>query len=450
MDYQIEFLDTLPTSTLDLLHWLSQIAYKVRVSIFIVGGFVRDLIMHRINTDFDIIVEGDAIQFARSLSSIYGGKLVIHPSFGTATWDIHTIYEKIIPDLKKNGFDPSISLPHHIDFISSREEIYPHPAALPVVRPGGINADLCRRDFTINTLAMSLVKEHFGELIDPHHGYEDIQDGLIRVLHDRSFMDDPTRQLRAIRFEQRFGFRIEDHTLALMRTAETFLKDTTGIRLRHELDLMFREELFNEMLVRASELGLLTAIHPSLSWSQDLTITFNKIDHIHWDKEWGIKPTFGRMGFKTGMKYCLWLSTFSNDVQSSLAQRLSIPRAILEAAKKNLQLRGILKELPDKLVSQITFTLDEFPLFVILACLNASNDHGINLFLNKYLFEWRRILQLSDGEDLKKLGLPLGPAYKEILRNLRAAWLDGQIHSMEEEKVLLRQFLIQKGMQPRD
>jgi tRNA nucleotidyltransferase (CCA-adding enzyme) len=409
------------------------------------GGFVRDLILHRSSTDFDIVVEGNAINFAKSLSRVLGGKLVIHSAFGTAVWIIHSILGKLLAELGLNELQDIQNLPVHVDFITARDEIYAHPAALPAVLPGSIESDLRRRDFTINTLAINLKAHHFGEIVDLFHGLDDIQHKQIRILHDQSFIDDPTRQLRAIRFERRFDFPIEDHTLTLMQEARTFLRTITGIRLRHEMDLILKEKHFHKMLARAQDLRLLSAIHPSLSWDGHLATAFHEIDLFNWDKEWGIRPSFGRMDFKTGMKYCLWLSTFAIEIQRSLAQRLSIPQAILGAAGRTSRLKAILPRLHGKSVSQITFQLDEFPPIVILANFFSENDHWARHTLKQYLYEWHKIVSFSTGHDLRKLGVPAGPVYKEILRTLRVAWLDGQIHSRDEEQNLLLKMLNQKG-----
>ena len=440
-----KLLETISPTTLKLLEWLSDRAGKQQVSIYIVGGFVRDLILHHPTTDFDIVIEGDAIKFAKSLSRELGGMTVIHSAFGTAVWNIHSIHEKLRTELSLNESRNFVDLPKHVDFISSREETYPYPAALPVVKPGSIESDLLRRDFSINTLAIKLNKNHFGELMDLFDGYKDIQNGRIRILHDKSFRDDPTRQLRAVRFEKRFGFQIDAHTLDLMQNARSYLGIITGIRVRHEMDLMLKEDHFETMFLRAQELEILAAIHASLRWKESLVEAFHKISQFNWDSDWGVRPSFGRMGFKTGLKYSMWLALLPIQDQEALVRRLSIPQAISTVAGKAYALREILPGLKGKSISEITFQLDRFPAIVNFGCFLLANDEWTRKTIEQYLINWRKILPVTNGHDLRNLGLMAGSAYKIILQTLRAAWLDGQIHSRNEEQVLLKDLLKQKG-----
>jgi tRNA nucleotidyltransferase (CCA-adding enzyme) len=438
-------LEAVSPSILKLLVWLSEQAAKHQVSIYIVGGFVRDLILQRSTADFDIVIEGDAIKFAKSLSRSMGGRLVIHSTFGTAVWNIHSIHEKFQTEL---GLDEPLNLnyfPKHLDFITAREETYPHPAMLPVVKPGNIHSDLLRRDFTINTLAIELSQGFCGELLDPFDGFNDIQNRSVRVLHDNSFVDDPTRQLRAVRFEQRFGFHIENHTLDLMRDAKSYLGTITGIRIRHEMDLILKEDHFEKMLARAQKLEILSAIHPAFQWEKDLVKPFQNISFLNWDSDWGEKPFFGRLGFKTGLKYAIWLALFTVQDQKALVQRLSIPRAIASISNKTLELMEILPQLKSKSISEITFQLDRFPLVVNLACSVLINDGWVANTLDLYLNKWRKINPHTNGHHLREMGLPSSNAYKTILQTLRAAWLNGQIHSNEEEQVLLKKLMKEEG-----
>jgi len=438
-------LETVSPSTLKLLVWLSEQAAKHKVSIYVVGGFVRDIIFKRQTTDFDIVIEGDAIKFAKSLSRTIGGRLVIHSTFGTAVWNVNSIHEKLQTELGLNELNETVEFPQHVDFITAREESYLHPAALPVVKPGSIESDLRRRDFTINTLAINLCQQHFGELLDPFGGFSDIQNGSVRVLHDKSFVDDPTRQLRAVRFEQRFGFRIEDHTLELMRVTKSYLGIITGIRVRHELDLMLKETLYDKMLARAQKMGILSAIHSSLQWNDNLAKAFQKLSSLNWDSEWGIQPSFGRLGFKTGLKYAIWLALFPSHDQKALVHRLFIPQAIANIACKAHELNQILPGLSGKSNSEITYELDKFPAIVNLVCYLMAKDEWMIHTLDLYLNRWRRIVPYTNGHHLRELGLPSSSAYKTIFLTLRAGWLDGQIHSKDEEQVLLKKLLKEKG-----
>ncbi|PIZ25204.1 MAG: hypothetical protein COY47_07255, partial [Chloroflexi bacterium CG_4_10_14_0_8_um_filter_57_5] len=264
----------LPPERLALIRAVAEEAAAQKSPLYVVGGFVRDLLLERPSLDFDVVVEGDAIALARALAKCYGGKVTSHSRFGTAKWLIAEGGTTKAEGGKASSFilhPSSFTLhPSSLDFISARQEFYDRPSALPSVERGSIKLDLHRRDFTINTLALRLDGHHYGELLDPWGGLNDLKDGLVRVLHSLSFVDDPTRMLRAVRFEQRFGFHIETRTLQLMEEARSSLEKLSGDRIRHELNLILDEACAADILARLAELKLLTAIHPSLPWDDGL------------------------------------------------------------------------------------------------------------------------------------------------------------------------------------
>ncbi|HSF82797.1 MAG TPA: CBS domain-containing protein, partial [Anaerolineales bacterium] len=233
----------LPEGQLALLREAASAAFDQQAALFIVGGFVRDLLLDRPSLDFDLVVEGDAIKLARTLANKHGGRVTSHSRFGTAKWHLPEIWLSKLSHLVKtasrnNASDQLKSL----DLVSARTEFYTYPTALPTVQRGSIKLDLHRRDFTINTLALRLDGNHYGELHDYWGGLTDLRQGLVRVLHSLSFVDDPTRILRAVRFEQRFDFSIEERTLQLMDEAVSLLDRVSGDRIRHELDHILIEE----------------------------------------------------------------------------------------------------------------------------------------------------------------------------------------------------------------
>lgn len=239
----------LPPKIFRLLKRIGRIANREGLSVFIVGGVVRDLSLGVKNLDLDIVIEGDAIRFAGLLAQRLLGTLVVHRRFGTAS-----IFLQGGPK---------------IDLATARKEVYEVPAALPTVEFSSLKNDLIRRDFTINAMAVSLNDENFGQLIDFFGGLSDLRQGRIRVLHDSSFIDDPTRIFRAVRFEQRFGFTIDSHTQALITHAmrrEMFDKTQTQ-RIRDELILILKEPDPVKALVRMDELHELVFIHPKIRCS---------------------------------------------------------------------------------------------------------------------------------------------------------------------------------------
>jgi tRNA nucleotidyltransferase (CCA-adding enzyme) len=431
----------LPPGRLALLKMVAQHAHQQHVAIYIVGGFVRDLLLDRPSLDFDVVVEGDAIALARSLSETSGGRVVSHTRFGTAKWDITEIREELARKWSNDHtFNPT-DIPESLDLITARTEFYDHPTALPTIRRSSIKLDLHRRDFTINTLALRLDGRHYGELHDYWGGLSDLQRGIVRVLHSLSFIDDPTRMLRAVRFEQRFGFEIETRTLQLMAEADQLLERLSGERIRHELDLILAEEHAAAMLLRLAELGLLAQIHPSLTWNDTLSRQMEDILQVKPDDEWEIPERLGNKPTRKSLVYILWFSYLPLEVIGSLIRRLKLPGPLAASVLAAGKLRAELPELAGKSPSYVAERLSHYTLPALFVVHQSIEDDEQKKLLHTYATTWRRALPTITGYDLKARGLPPGPIYSEILDTLRAAWLDGRIHSPEEETAFLEDIL---------
>jgi len=208
---------------MNIIEIVGKIADKLKIPAYTVGGPVRDKLLGISNCDLDFVVEGDGIKFAEALNKKLKGRLTAYKAFGTAT-------------IKLKG--------KRIDIVTSRKETYTHPAAYPTVKPGAIKDDLFRRDFTINAMAIGLNKKNFGRLVDFYGGRKDLKKGIIRIMHDKSFMDDPTRIFRAVRFSVRFGFKIEPHTKKLIKEAvlDGFLGEVNAGRIRKEIEAFLKEK----------------------------------------------------------------------------------------------------------------------------------------------------------------------------------------------------------------
>ena len=322
-----------------------------------------------------------------------------------------------------------------IDLISARSEIYTHPAALPTVRMGGISDDLRRRDFTINALAISLDSHHFGELLDEYAGTNDLQHGLVRVLHRHSFMNDPTRMYRAVRYEQRYAFKIVEETQALIPEACKLIGKLSAQRIRHELDLILDERNAVLMLARLDELGLLKSIHASLRW--------DKASQTRFESATDFPLGFSSSGLSNirDLRWLLWLMTLSNKEIASLNKRLHFTTPLFESLLASSKLHSDLSAFSNLKPSQCVERIDKFPLQAIYAASVAARRGKPRQALEKYLMEWRHIKPKTTGNDLKKLGLEPGPQYHSILRKLRDAWLDGEVKNASEEKNLLKKIL---------
>ncbi|NOH02554.1 MAG: CCA tRNA nucleotidyltransferase [Chloroflexi bacterium] len=404
--------DLIPPIKQTLLSNIAAQAQTLSMPCYLVGGVVRDLLLGKPVKDLDVIVEGDAIKLGRKLVEVYGGKLTPHVKFHTAIWHLPATWN-LIPDT--------------IDLITARRETYEKPGALPTVTPSTIEDDLRRRDFTINAMAIRLDGEAFGEILDPLEGQTDLGRGAIRVLHPKSFLDDPTRIFRAIRYEARYSFRIEPSTLDLINPeALAVLSELSGERLRHELDLILEEERTAVTLLRIANLGILNFIHPKIP-------EFNQryASLLEMDTSLDIPADRRVLG------YMLWFMDLSEDEVFSIANRLDFTNELTLSVWAAAQLKRGLPHLVGVKPSVWTYALEKLPLLSIYAVYLVTR---VNALLD-YISLWRHVKPQTTGDDLKAIGLPPGPRYGEILTALRSAWLDGGLSNKAEEEELLRKLL---------
>ena len=405
--------------------------------VYIVGGFVRDFLLDMPTMDFDFVVEGDAISLARTLSQKYGGKVTTHSRFGTAKWFL----PRDFLENPKGQKDKAGRSPIFVDLISARQEFYEHPSALPIVERGSIKLDLHRRDFTINTLAIRLDGKHFGELHDYFGGVPDLERGVIRVLHSLSFVDDPTRMLRAVRYEQRYGFTIEPRTLHLMDEATPLLARLSGERLRHEIDLILDEPKCSEMLARLNELGLLNLIVKGMHWNNSIQALLKKADSTVIPSEWQIKPLTSNIPVDRSLRYLIGLSSLSQEAMQELQSRLRLSTVLNKALNSSIKLISDLPSLKKAKPSAWFARLDGIPSLVLYSVYLLTKERSIK----EYVITWRKIQPYTDGSVLKKKGLAPGPAYQSILTEIRSGWVDGKITTQQQEQLLLEK-LIKKNL----
>ena len=426
---------TLPEVRLALLNKIAQVATDQRSALFIVGGFVRDLLLDIPSQDFDLVVEGDAIALAESIREQYGGRVTSHSRFGTAKWFIDKDQLTILGSTKKLRE----SLPETLDFISARTEFYTHPSALPTVERGSIKLDLHRRDFTINTLALRLDGHHFGELFDYWGGLADLKNKVVKVLHSLSFVDDPTRILRAVRYEQRYEFQLDKRTLDLLLEAKELLRRVSGDRVRHDLDRIFVEEKAAQMMNRLHELTILKAIHPDLEWDEGLHQLIETLPDKELPPEWKVEEDNIGLPINYALFYTIWLMRSPKD--SGVTKRLRLTSSLAEVIRDASILRGNLKRLYQQPVSLVTADLDRISNLAIYAVYLDADEPKHKGILSHYLSSWQHVETYITGKDLQEAGLPPGPVYAEILSRVRNAWLDGEIDSKKAEKTLLKDLL---------
>lgn len=432
----------LPTAQIALIKVIAEVASKANYALFIVGGFVRDLLLEKPSMDFDLVVEGDAIGLACAIYKRYGGRITTHSKFKTAKWMIDKNSQTLLDDINHFGngeIQLLTNIPDALDFVTARTEFYPHPTALPLVEPGSIKLDLHRRDFTFNTLALRLDGIHYGELYDYWGGLSDLRKGLVRVLHSLSFVDDPTRILRAIRFEQRFYFQIENRTLQLLMEAKELLGGISGDRIRHELDLIFVEENACNMLVRLSELGILGVIHPDLVWDEWAQSQCKKIEHGTFIQ--GLDVNHHASDTRRNLFYIILTLRLNNHSIEELSVKLRIParnkRLLLDTNrlwKEQQTLRG-------NNVRNILTVLEGMHPLSLYAIILFSADDEIKRNIENYLNDWAKVKCITDSQKLKKLGIPPGPLYRKIFSELRFARIEGKVITEDDELKLLNEIL---------
>ncbi|MBP6016875.1 MAG: CBS domain-containing protein [Candidatus Promineofilum sp.] len=423
-------------------------AARLQMPIYFVGGLVRDLLLDKRPSDIDIVVEGDAIGLVSELSRQFGGQVHSHDRFGTAKWLLdQTTYDAIMRAVSANEADNDaepptvqpapegqIPAPLQIDFVTARKEFYTRPTALPDVEPGSIKLDLHRRDFTINTLAIRLDGDYLGQFLDFYGGRRDLRRGIIRVLHSLSFVDDPTRILRAVRLEQRLGFTIEENTAELMGDALPLLDRVSGERIRHEIELSLNEAGPVEVMERLDELGVMRQIHPELCWRATSAAVFRRIPVYRGDPLWG---EIFRSCPTVFFYFAAWVDPFERPVREQVADRLRVRKSTMDDLLDLDRLRGGLSGLPDDpRPSQVVAIFSSLSLRTLLTARMLDLGSQINEWLDRYVAEWRFVKPHFTGDDLRQAGLPPGPLYAKILGNLLTARLDGVVIEEEEERQL--------------
>ncbi len=423
----------LPVGVSNLFRVVSGLAERLQVNVYVVGGFVRDLLLGLPNLDLDLVVEGDGPAFARELGLIYSGKVRVHQKFGTAL--------VFTPD----GFK--------IDVATARTEYYEYPAALPQVESSTIRQDLYRRDFSINGMAIRLNRSDFGDLIDFFNGRQDLEQKVIRVLYNLSFVEDPTRVLRAVRFEQRYRFHIESQTLALAKNAiaNRLLQELSQERIRAELMLVLKEPDPNPVLRRMAELKIWPAVMPEIDLDARLTALVADLP----DKLLLARAQAPELSFSPEMVYLLVLmSGLSSEAFSKLTTRFPFTKRELQAAmawqEQGQEILRLLERPRHLKLSRVYRVLSVLPVETVLALFVLAGSWRAQKRIADFL-------QLSvppqivvTGEDMKQLGLEPGPLYRRIFNALGDARLDGLVHNKEEELALVRDLVgaMKRGEEP--
>jgi tRNA nucleotidyltransferase (CCA-adding enzyme) len=405
--------DRFPAEIYNILKLSGEVAEENGFSAYLVGGTVRDLLRGERNLDIDIVIEGDGISFAKALGEKLSARVKTHERFNTA---------QVIKDKTK------------LDVATARTEYYESPAALPKVETSSIKKDLYRRDFTINTLAIKLNPQDFGLLIDFFGGQRDLREKTVRVLHNLSFIEDPTRAFRAIRFSERFNFKIGKHTESLIKSAGTMnlFERLSGPRLYEELLLLFHETEPSRTLKRLSDLGLLKVIHPSLVFTEEFEATMKSMyETLSWFSLLFLEEKTDR-----GILFLMAVLTALKDEEAKAA----VERLVSSPKIRDLLIRGIplarevLKKLPLNEPVETYNLLSKLKLETILLAMAISKDRQRQKVISHYLTELRKAKTILTGADLKLLGIQPGPLYSQILKKLLEERLRGHLKSREDEE----------------
>jgi len=433
----------LSPETLALVHRISHTAAQMGYSIYFVGGLVRDLLLNLPIVDIDIVVEGDAITLARQLRREYGGRVRSHSRFGTAKWLIENASARGLlaelftasDEIEQSG--NAGQLPASIDFVTARTEFYTHPTALPEVERSSIKQDLHRRDFTINTLAIQLDPDQFGKLLDFYGGESDLRQGLIRVLHSLSFIEDPTRILRAARLETRLGFKIELRTEQLIADAVPMLDRVSGDRVRHELVFIFREAEPERALCRLQELEVLGTISPGLVCDPWLQARFQRLREASSDEAWPWDDET-----RVFCYLALLLYRLSPQQRQRCQKRLRLGREDVKSLGEVESIKTRVSQLEQVQPASALFNMLEPFSAEALLVVWAAEKEMVRQQIRRFQAELRDVRTLLDGRYIiERYGLRPSPLFGHLLDRLRAARLDGQVETREEEEALLEHLL---------
>ncbi len=449
MDIQSLLEESLPAPFWSMVQAVSASAAELGMPLYFVGGIVRDLLLDMHAVDLDMVVEGEAIQLVKSLQKTYGGEFHTHARFGTAKWFITPkMWRRFMEDFPIHGrHDASVdghkNLPDVIDFVTARSEFYKSPSALPEVERGSIKLDLHRRDFTINTLAIRLDGAHMGELLDFYGGRRDLERGLIRVLHSLSFVDDPTRILRAVRLEQRLGFRIEERTQELLTDSLSMLSRVSGSRIRSEIELAFVEADPLLVMQRLDELNVLDHIQKGLTWTAESARYYARLPQFMDNSIWRELFTSSVQEF---LYFALWIVPLPIEVQENTVRRLRGRKSTRDDVLAVGDLLKKLRKLPAApKPSQVARLCRAFHPRVLLAVRIALENDQLAAQLDRYYAELRLVKPALSGDDLQQMGLKPGPAFNIYLNRLLNARLDGEVTNVDEERKLLAKIVAEVG-----
>ncbi len=398
----------------------SALAVRRNYKLYIVGGALRDYYMSKKPSDVDIVVEGNGMELAGMVAEKLKYPIVRHQKFLTATIKISQDFE--------------------VDFSTARREVYKKPAALPDITPSTIYDDLKRRDFTINAIAIDLNRDNYLEVIDPFNGRRDIKNKVIRVLHDQSFIDDPTRAFRAIRYMARFGFRIENNTYTLMREAEArgVFYELTASRIFNEIKLLLSEERPNICMKNLERFNLLKVFSDNIKIGRGIATLLSEIPRIN-----------QKIGTTEQWRVCLvaLLSELSENERDLMIKKYPFDRQLIKSINQSDRFKTSLENLWKKRKNSELFSeLRDFSDEILICGIAGADSREVKSALIKFIKSIKNRPPLLSGNDLKKEGILPGPIYNKILQKVHLLYLDGKIKNRKDAVAWVRARFI-RGLQ---
>ncbi len=412
--------ETLPKNIIQYLKSFGQIGDILNYNVYLVGGLVRDILLKRENLDVDIVVEGDGIEFAREFAARHKVRIRSHKKFRTAVL--------VFPD----GFK--------VDVATARMEYYESPGSAPVVETGSLKMDLYRRDFTINTLAIKLNKKNYGSLIDYFGALKDIKEKVLRVLHNLSFIEDPTRMLRAVRFEQRFDFKIGKLTRALIKNAVKIdiFKDPASRRFFLELKLILKEKDPLRAIQRVHELDLLQFISRDMQLTQKVKRLLEEIQKvIDWYSLLYLEEPFE--------SWKIYWKGLTSELDHKTLEAIMEKHGMKDTESRNMLLQR--KKMGHTLNELYQFSGTNYELYTLLSSYDtelllymmaSSRSNKAKRMISNFFTKLKGTKILLTGKDLKNMGYRPGPQYKEIFDCLLQSRLNDLIKSRDEEIHLVK------------
>lgn len=411
-----DFLERMPARERGYFDALGQAAADAGSPLYLVGGSVRDLLLGQQHLDLDFVVEADAPAVATAFRGLTKARLRVHPAFRTA-------------EVAADGFA--------FDLVTARREVYPAPGALPVVTPSALSDDLVRRDFSVNAIALTLTGPERGRLVDPHRGVADLEEDILRALHDQSFRDDATRLWRAARYAARLDLRFDPATEAAARRDVRYLDAISPARIHHELQQALAEPGPGRAFRTLDELGVLRGTLEGWACTDA-------------DAEAIIRLQRGALVSRSDAMLAVSFLDWDDKGIEAAVERLALERGQARALRGLPRLRSSLAGLGSEAArpSDVRVALDQIPDTTCAALAARHPDRWDGRVISRYLSEWRFVRPLLTADDVIALGVPWGPMVGRVLARLTAARLDGETATRADEERLVLEMLSGDGETP--